>query len=956
MHRPNLTISVLALGASLALSSPAWAAASAPAPLSELVSHVDIPYQTFTLANGLRVLVHTDRKAPIVGVTLYYRVGSKNEPRGKTGFAHLYEHLFFGGSENVPNFDVPLEAVGSTPTNGSTWYDRTNYVETVPTGALDLALFMESDRMGHLLGAVSQDKLDKQRGVVQNEKRQGDNQPLGLMRYALGDGLFPVGHPYRHTTIGSMADLDAAKLDDVKRWFVDHYGPNNVVLALAGDVDMATAKPIVERWFGAIPKGKAIAPVVAPIVTLPASVKREMTDQVPDLNLFRAWSGPGLNDPDRWPLEVGMSVLGGLSSSRLDNALVRANPVAVSVSANAETSEQMSILQASMDVKPGVSRVEAEAAFDKVIADYLAQGPNADEVRRAATRLVVQQIDQLEQVGGFSGKGAQLAEGLLYQSDPAIYRKDLAAIASLTPERVHAVLKKWLSRPVLAIAVTPGERTEKGEQLGGWADGAPDPGAAAPKPPAAAPIAYTPGPRREAPGVKPIKDLELPPIEHATLSNGIQVSFVRRTAVPKVLVNLDFDAGYAADTAATQGTQSLMLALLDEGTDAAGGSRTSIGIAEAQERLGASIAADGTLDSSAVRLSALTTNLAPSLALMADVVRHPAFAPAEVARVKAQRLAEIAENAASPIGMVRAVIGPIAYGTAHPYGISQTGLGTLATVEKLDPAKLRAAHDAWFRPDLAKISVVGDTTLAQLVPLLESTFGTWKAPATPAPHKDLSAPVAAPRARIVVIDRPNSPQSVIAAVRVLPVGGGDNTYALDLANGVLGDGFLSRLNLDLREDKAWSYGVSSQIGQPKGPRMLTVFAPVQADKTGASIAALIADMKAFPSTKGTSSEELARVTEGKIRALPGEFETNAQVLAGIVKSRRLGRPEAYYTQLASHYRAIDAKAIDAAAAQYLQPQGLVTVVVGDRKAIDPQLKDLGLPIEYMTVDNPVGNN
>ena len=958
MHRTTVKTSILALSAALCFSAAVQAASPAPAepaPLSELVRHVDIPYESFTLANGLRVLVHTDRKAPIVGVTLYYRAGSKNEPRGSTGFAHLYEHLFFGGSENVPNFDVPLEAVGSTPTNGSTWYDRTNYVETVPTGALDLALFMESDRMGHLLGAVSQDKLNKQRGVVQNEKRQGDNQPLGLMRYALGDGLFPVGHPYRHATIGSMADLDAATLDDVKRWFIDHYGPNNVVLALAGDIDLATAKPIIERWFGNIPKGKAIAPVTAPVVTLPAPVRREMTDQVPDLNLFRAWSGPGLQDPDRWPLEVGMSVLGGLSSSRLDNALVRTNPIAVSVSANAETNEQMSILQATMDVKPGVPRAQAEAAFDKVIADYLAQGPNADEVRRAATRLVVQQIDQLEQVGGFSGKGAQLAEGLLYQGDPAIYRKDLAAIAALTPERVHAAMKRWLSRPVLAIAVTPGERTEKGEQLGGWADGAPDPAAAAPKPPAAAPVAYTPGQRREAPGVKPIKDLELPPIEHATLSNGIKVSFVRRAAVPKVLVNLDFDAGYAADTAATQGTQSLMLALLDEGTDAAGGSRTSIGIAEEQERLGASIAADGTLDFSAVRLSALTTNLAPSLALMADVVRHPAFAPAEVARVKAQRLAEIAENAASPVGMVRAVIGPIAYGTAHPYGIPQTGLGTVATVAKLDPGQLRAAHDKWFRPDLATISVVGDTTLAQLVPLLESAFGSWKAPAAPAPHKDLSAPVPAPRARIVVIDRPNSPQSVIAAVRVLPVRGGDSAYALDLANGVLGGDFLSRLNLDLREDKAWSYGVSSQIGRPKGPRMLTVIAPVQADKTGASIAALIADMKALPATKGTGPEELARVTEGNIRALPGEFETNGQLLTGIVNNRRLGRPEDYYTQLASNYRKVDAKAIDAAAAQYLQPQGLVTVVVGDRKAIDPQLKDLGLPIEYMAVDKPVGN-
>ncbi len=313
--------------------APAAKPAPQPAPLGELVAKVDIPYDKFVLDNGLTVLVHTDRKAPIVGVTLYYRVGSKHEPKGRTGFAHLFEHLMFGGSENVPNFDIPLEGAGSTPTNGSTWYDRTNYVETVPTGATELALMMESDRMGHLLGAVSQDKLDKQRGVVQNEKRQGDNDTYGLAEYAIGDGLFPVGHPYRHSTIGSMADLDAASLADVRGWFTGNYAPNNVVLVLSGDIDTATARPLVEKWFGAIPRGPAVRKVEAGPVTLAAPVKREMTDQVPLTRVYRVWSGPGLNDPDAPALEVGLKVLGGLSSSRLDNALVRGKGVATSVSA-----------------------------------------------------------------------------------------------------------------------------------------------------------------------------------------------------------------------------------------------------------------------------------------------------------------------------------------------------------------------------------------------------------------------------------------------------------------------------------------------------------------------------------------------------------------------------------------------------------------------------------------------
>jgi zinc protease len=401
LRRPLALIAALLLSACATqspaplTSSPVPVASHPAAPLTDLVKAVDIPFETFVLGNGLTTIVHTDRKAPIVGVTLYYRVGSKHEPRGRTGFAHLYEHIFFGGSENVPNFDKPLEAAGSTPSNGSTWYDRTNYVVTVPTGALELALFMESDRMGHLLGALTQDKLDKQRGVVQNEKRQSDNEPYGLMDYAIGEGLFPVGHPYRHSTIGSMADLDAASLADVKQWFHDHYGPNNVVLALTGDIDAATARPLVEKYFGHIARGPAVRQVEAGPVTLAAPAAREMVDQVPVTRITRNWSGPGLNDPDAVPLEVGLRVLGGLAASRLDNALVRGEQLAVAVTASAMTFEQVSFLQATMDVKPGVDRAQAEARFDALIRQFVAEGPSEDEVRRAVTGSLSAQIGAL---------------------------------------------------------------------------------------------------------------------------------------------------------------------------------------------------------------------------------------------------------------------------------------------------------------------------------------------------------------------------------------------------------------------------------------------------------------------------------------------------------------------------------------------------------------------------------
>jgi predicted Zn-dependent peptidase len=447
--------------AALSLASSAIAAAPLkPAPVAELVKAVNIPHGEFTLPNGLRVFVHEDRKAPVVAVSVWYHVGSKDEPKGKTGFAHLFEHLMFNGSEHAPgDFFEPLQQIGATDLNGTTWFDRTNYFETVPTPALETALFLESDRMGHLLGAMDQKKLDNQRGVVQNEKRQGDNEPYGLVEYAQLAALFPEGHPYHHSTIGSMADLDAASLETVKDWFRTKYGPNNAVLVLAGDIDLKTARPLVEKWFGDIPRGPEVTPAAATVPTLPARREETLHDRVATTRLYRMWAIPGLTDPDLVPLDVAASVLGGLSSSRLDNALVRGEKIAVNVSASVEPFERVSLFEVTADVKPGVDPALVSKRLDEVIAELIAKGPTADEVQRVATREVSNRIAGLESVGGFGGKAVAIAEGALYANDPDFYKKQLAAYAAATPAKVMAVTKKWLSRPVYALTVSPGERS-----------------------------------------------------------------------------------------------------------------------------------------------------------------------------------------------------------------------------------------------------------------------------------------------------------------------------------------------------------------------------------------------------------------------------------------------------------------------------------------------------------------
>jgi zinc protease len=707
------------------LAAPALAASSKPAPVSALVKSVKIPYKQFTLKNGLRVVVHTDRKAPLIAVSVWYGVGSKHEPKGKTGFAHLFEHLMFNGSENAPgDFFEPLAQIGATDFNGTTFFDRTNYFQTVPKNALDRTLFLESDRMGYLLGAVTQEKLDNQRGVVQNEKRQGDNQPYGMGWYATLAGLFPEGHPYHHSTIGSMADLDAARLDDVRTWFRDNYGPNNAVLVLAGDIDVKTAKAATEKWFGAIPRGPAIKDVTAAVPTLDAPKEKVLKDKVATTRITRMWAIPGETNADATALAAGAAVLGGLSSSRLDNALVRSEKIAASVSASANLFEDVGIYFVSADVLPGIDPAVTGARLDAVIADFLRDGPTADELMRVNTSSISGIISGLESVGGFGGKATTLAEGALYRNDPGAYRKDLRELAKLTPAKVRDTTRKWLSRPVYTLKTVPGEREAEGG--GGAAKGskaAPFPSAffyADPKEPVSAKVA--PGPdRSKLPDVGEFPTLDFPTIERATLKNGIPVFFAKRDAVPKVNVSISFDAGFTADPRDALGTQALMLGVIDEGTT----TRNSIQIAEESERLGTGISKGASLDRTSFSMTALTPNLGPSLALMADIVRNPAFDPKEVERVRAQQLTAIASELTRPAALAARVLPEKLFGAAHPYGIPGTGTGDPKVVKALTPDQLRAFHRRWIRSDNARIIVTGNTSLPQLLPLLEASFGNW---------------------------------------------------------------------------------------------------------------------------------------------------------------------------------------------------------------------------------------
>jgi len=921
---------VLAVAASLGATGLAPLHAMEDAAPAEAL----IPYERFTLPNGLRVVVHTDRKAPIVAVNIWYHVGSKDEPAGRSGFAHLFEHLMFNGSENHRGeYFEPFELVGATDMNGTTWLDRTNYFQNVPTTALDLALWMESDRMGHMLGAIDQKTLDEQRGVVQNEKRQGENQPYGQADDAIYRALYPKGHPYHHSTIGSMNDLNAASLEDVKQWFRAWYGPNNAVLVLAGDIDLATARQKAARYFGHIPAGPRLERVSAGPARR-ATSHETMTDQVPQARIYRAWSVDRYGSADADYLAVLARVLGGSRSSRLDRRLVFEEKLADKVSAYVQPFELASTFYVTADVKQGVDPARVEAIVAEEIDRLLADGPTAGELQQARTVIKAQVVRGAERIGGFGGKADALAECAVYTGDPGCYRHSLALIEEATVRDLQAAGRRWLGEGSHTLVVVPGARTVLAEEP----SPTPEPFELPPadprfsaSPPAVDRSLGVPMPER-------FPELKFPALERARLGNGTEVILARRDAVPVVQFSYEFKGGFAADQGRKLGTSSFTMGMLDEGA----GTLDALGFADRAESLGAALGAGASLDGGNAYLSALKDNLDPSLALFADMLQRPRFEQKEIERVRATWLAGIAQEKARPNGAAQRVLPPLLYGAGHPYAIPFSGSGNEASIAALSRQDLVDFHAQWVRPDGATLIVVGDTTLEEVMPLLDKHFGHWKA-ASPAPATGTIPVVQRPAAAAVyLIDQPGAVQATILAGQVVPSTTDPDTIEFDVANAVLGGEFSSRLNMNLREDKHWAYGAYSYASGALGQRPWLAFAPVQIDRTADALAELDREMRQYTSGKAPpTAAEVAKIQATESRSLPGAFETGRAVMGAIGGIVRYGRPDDYVFQRKARIEALTPQQV-AQAATTLDPDRLVWVVVGDLDQVEQPVRALGL--------------
>ncbi|WP_262694579.1 M16 family metallopeptidase [Kordiimonas aquimaris] len=875
---------------------------------------VHVPFEKFTLDNGLRVVVHEDRKAPVVAVSVWYHVGSKDEPEGKTGFAHLFEHLMFNGSENYDDeFFGPFEAVGATNLNGTTWFDRTNYFANVPTPALDMALWMESDRMGHLLGAVTQEKLDNQIGVVQNEKRQGDNAPYGMVEYSQLEGLFPVGHPYRHSTIGSMEDLSNASLEDVKNWFRQYYGAANTVIVLAGDIDAETAKPLMEKYFGDIDAGPALTRHKAWVPTRTSNTVEDMVDQsAPQVRLYRSWAVAPRTTYDAAMLNVAAEVLGGGKNSRMYQALVYQNPLAVNVTVQMQPFELASLFNVEVTLQPGVDEAKVEELVNLVMAEFLAEGPTVDELQRAKTGIIASQVRGIEQIGGFGGKATALAQAELYAGDAGHYAKSIDWINNAPADDIQAAANNWLEQGYYQLTVRPYPKYQTTTSTVDRSTGIPQVGS--------------------------LPDLTFPAIEEGTLANGMKVVVANRPTVPVVSTALQFDAGYAADAGRPLGTASFALAMLDEGT----ASKTALEIAAETERLGANLSTGSNLDMSTVNLSALKPNLDASLALAADVVRNPAFAQDEIDRLKSRWVQTIAQEKAQPVQLALRTLPPLLYGDGHSYSVPLTGSGTVAAIEGMTRDDLTKFHNDWIRPDNATIFMVGDITLDEAMASLETAFGDWQAPSSTVPTKNIAEASLPEQGRVIIMDKPGSPQSLILAGHLFPSTGADAYLADEMATDILGGEFTSRVNMNLREDKGWAYGAFTFTTDARGQRMWLAYAPVQTDKTMESLAELNREISGFIGDNPATQQELDRIVRNRISSLPGQFETANSVLGSLLSNDRFGRGNDYVPNLKGRYEGLTIGDVQAQAQAGIDPTKLTWVIVGDRAEIEDKVRSLGL--------------
>jgi zinc protease len=896
----------------------------------------DIPkldVEKYTLPNGLEVILSEDHRVPLVGVDVWYHVGPAHEAPGRTGFAHLFEHMMFQGSKHIESdahFRL-LAGAGATGVNGTTNFDRTNYFETMPSNQLELALWLESDRMGYLLETVDQAKLSNQQDVVRNERRQSyENRPYGIVEEAMFQALFPKGHPYHGMVIGSHADIQAAKLDDVRDFFRQYYAPNNATIAIAGDIDKAATKKLIEKYFGSLKRGPAVPPVNVKTEPITSEKRLVVEDRVELPRIYMAWLTPPFFKEGDADADIAASILGQGRVSRLYKTLEYDKQIAQNVTAYQYSTMLGSIFGIEATARPGKTLKELEDVINAEIELLRTKGPTAAEVDRARNVLETQIFNGLQLVGGFGGVADQLNLYNHYVGKPDYLTEDIMRRRRVTPESVRQFAQRYLA-PNARVVVHGVPGTQKL---------APEP----PKPTAQAPTAAAATVsinveeewRAKQPAAGAAKAVRVPEPQSFVLPNGLTVIALPQTGgVPVVSANLVLRSGGDQNPIDKPGLASFTAALLDQGTT----TRTATQLAEEVAQIGASLSTGTSRDATTISTSSLSRNFPAALALLADVALRPSFPAEEVERVRATRLAEIAEQRGNPTQVVAVVTGKVLYGT-HQYGFPENG--TAASNKQMTRVDLQAFWKQHFVPANAALVVTGAITLTDLRKLTEVNFGGWPKGVV-APAK-LGVPSTTPP-KLIIVDRPGSPQTQLRVATFGVPRSSPDYVPVRVMNTILGGMFASRINMNLREEHGYTYGANSQYAYWRSGGPFIVATGVRTDVTAPAVHEVMLEIKEMADTRVTP-QELTLAKDAITLQLPALFETNDRTATSLSTLFTHGLPLNYYSNLAEQISVVDAQAVQEVAKKYLVADKFTVVAVGDRGKIGETLeKELGTKAE-----------
>jgi zinc protease len=895
-----------------------------------------LKYEKYTLPNGLVVILREDHRLPLVAVDLWYHVGPVNEKAGRTGFAHLFEHMMFEGSEHVgekAHFKY-LEGAGATDINGTTSYDRTNYFETVPSNQLDLALWLESDRMGFLLETLDRAKLTNQRDVVRNELRQDEGQPYDVAEEAVGHLLFPKTHPYYGNVIGSHADVEAARLLDVRDFFHQFYTPNNASIAIVGDFDAATVKAKVAKFFGPIPAGPAFekVSVVTPPIT---SERREtVTDTVQLPRLSVAWLTPEAFHAGDAESDIFLDVLGGGKTSRLYQKLVYEKQIAQSAYCYNQSLMVTSMANCEITARPGVKLEDLEAAFDAEVDKLRTEGPTQAELDRARAQLLSGLIQGLQRLGGFGGVADMMDRYNQYKGDPGYLPKDVARYEVLTTAGIQKVAAETFQKNQrVVVYCVPGKKVTEDVPR------SPDNTDADVKviPPYTADFEAAQNWRKDVPQPGPEARLHLPSPMSFTAANGMKVYLIEEHELPVVSASLVTLAGGEDNPNGKPGLAAFTARLLTEGT----ATRSSTQLADDAARIGASLRANAGMDNAAVSVGALSNHTDGAIELLADAALHPAFKEQEVERIRKERLVAIRQEADQPVVTALRVGQKAVYGD-QPYGFRP--VGTTESVKATTQADLEDFWAAHYSPKDSALILAGDYTEAEAKRLTEKYFGAWTASGSVVTSSAPEAP-APPERRIILVDKPGAPQTALIAFGLgVPRSTPEYPSIVEM-NSILGGLFSSRINMNLREKNGFTYGAFSAFSFQRYGGPFYTGAQVRTDVTGPAARELFAELERIHTDPATAAE-LKLSKDSALRSLPADFETVGSETGLMAQLFVYGLPNDYFEKLPAQFEAVTAESVAKAAADTIHPEHLIIVAVGDRAKIQPELEKLNLgPIE-----------